>query len=108
LKPFRKHIARSLTLLALIMAGFTLAQMHTVIHLAEGIQVSQAHDHDTSLPDSEHHDCLNCTLTFAASGLPLFTVTPDYSSTEVVKTPKPPILSDGSSSWLFLRAPPTV
>jgi len=108
LKSFRKHIARSLTLLALIMAGFILAQMHTVIHLAEGIHVSLEHDHDTSLPESEHHDCLNCTLTFAASDLPAFTITPDYSSKEVVKTTKLPVLGDDSSSWLPPRAPPAI
>jgi len=65
----KQHITRSFTLLLLLAAGVVMVQMHDMVHLAEDMIVSADHPVETPSEDTDHEDCLNCILVFAAADL---------------------------------------
>ena len=104
----KHHITRSFTLLLLLAAGVVMVQMHDMVHLAEDMIVSADHQEETPDTSTDHKDCLNCILLFAAADLTTsFSGFSCLSASLEIKSTQP-YISSAPTAWFSLRAPPAV
>ena len=85
-----------------------MAQMHETVHLMEDVIVSADHQDDTPSTDTDHEDCLNCILLFAATELTTSFSVFSCFSTSAENTPTKAYISSAPTAWFSLRAPPAV
>jgi len=105
-KIIRRHINQSLSLILLLAAGVALVQMHDTMHFVEDIIVSD--DPHEGVPDQEsnHQECLNCTISFASTEFSSEITSPDYSSVTLISVATQSVATTASPYGFLLRAPP--
>ena len=85
-----------------------MGQMHETVHLMADVLVSADHQEETPFEDTDHEDCLNCILVFAAADLTTSFSGFSCLSTTAEYTPAKAYISSAPTAWFSLRAPPAV